>query len=77
MQTRSQTRNLSYLKNNDTFEVDIDFDEASLAWNANKKRIGQIYKYICGHPVYQGTGKCQRTSRYIDGFCKQHSNCTK
>jgi hypothetical protein len=30
------------------YEVNIDFDEASQAWHANKKSIGNgHYKYIC------------------------------
>ena len=30
------------------FEVDIDFDEASLAWRSNKKSLGSgHYKYVC------------------------------
>ena len=27
-------------------EVNIDFDESSRMWNKNKKRVGQMYKYI-------------------------------
>jgi hypothetical protein len=25
--------------------VEIDFDEASIAWNSNKRRVGQMYEY--------------------------------
>ena len=40
MLTRSQTKRPEY-------EVNIDFDEASEAWRANKKYIGNgSYKYI-------------------------------
>ena len=28
------------------YEVNIDFDEASAAWNRNKRRVGQSYEYI-------------------------------
>jgi hypothetical protein len=43
MNTRSQT---TYEKNT-LYEVNIDFDEASEAWRANKKYIGNgCYKYI-------------------------------
>ena len=43
MDTRSQT---TYEKNA-LYEVNIDFDEASEAWRANKKYIGNgTYKYI-------------------------------
>ena len=44
MKTRSQTKyEISAL-----YEVKIDFDEASEAWKANKKYIGNgTYKYVC------------------------------
>lgn len=39
MRTRSQTKQLS---------PDIDFDGASRAWNANKKKLANgCYEYIC------------------------------
>ena len=56
MQTRSQTKNLTNnnstkkttYKSSSEDEVYIDFDEASAAWKANKKSIGNgSYKYIC------------------------------
>jgi hypothetical protein len=25
--------------------IEIDFDEASIAWNSNKRRVGQMYEY--------------------------------
>jgi len=54
MQTRSQTRK-------PIFEVNIDFDEASRYWNANKKKIGNgCYIYVCGEPLKNGN------------FCKRH-----
>lgn len=28
------------------YDVNIDFDEASAAWNRNKRRVGQCYVYI-------------------------------
>ena len=48
MQTRSQTKNLTNnnstkkttYKSSSEDEVYIDFDEASAAWKANKKSIG-------------------------------------
>lgn len=27
------------------YPVNIDFDEASKAWNKNKRRVGQMYEY--------------------------------
>ena len=30
------------------YTVDIDFDEASRRWRANKKRVGLSFQYCCG-----------------------------
>lgn len=50
VKTRSQT-NLAVI---------IDFDEASAAWNANKKKVANgCYKYICGHKLKNGN-RCNR-----------------
>ena len=36
-------------------EVVIDFDEASRAWNANKKKTGNgCYVYVCGAQLKNG-----------------------
>jgi len=44
MQTRSQTK----YEKSALFSVNIDFDEASQAWKANKLSIGNgSYKYVC------------------------------
>ena len=52
MRTRSQTRYIT-----DAlcalYKVEIDFDESSLAWKANKKYVGNgTYKYICNGIVF-------------------------
>jgi len=63
MQTRSQTKALQ------EYTVNIDFDEASLYWNANKKKFDNCcYKYVCGKQlnngqfckksIYKNTNKC-------------------
>jgi len=40
----------------DTYEVNIDFDEASTSWKQNKKSIGNgQYKYICQKDKTDGT----------------------
>ena len=55
--TRSQTQNSSSVQeprmvtrssnNSPRYDVDIDFDEASDAWRANKKSIGNgMFKYV-------------------------------
>jgi len=71
MLTRSQARAHRSVQ---PFDVDIDFDGASRAWLANKKRVGQMYVYICGHTLRNG-GTCQRRSlsTCIDGYCFQHA----
>ena len=46
MQTRSQTQTTHV--ENFPYKVEIDFDEASEAWKANKISIGNgSYKYLC------------------------------
>ena len=42
-------------------EVEIDFDEASRAWNANKKKVGNgMYIYVCGTKLKNGK-HCQNS----------------
>lgn len=69
MKTRSQSK----LEKQQLYEVNIDFDDASMAWRSNKKSIGNgSYKYICSHEK-NGTicGKsCYKTLSY----CWQHRN---
>ena len=49
MQTRSQTKVIQ------EYIVDIDFDTASLYWNANKKTLDNCcYKYVCGKQLTNG-----------------------
>jgi|TARA_B110000879_G_C11171480_1_gene513780 hypothetical protein len=56
MKTRSQTAK-------QLLDVNIDFDEASHYWNANKKRTGNgCYKYVCGKLLKNGK------------FCKKNIN---
>lgn len=41
------------------YEVNIDFDEASRAWRANKKHIGNChYLYVCG-TICKNGNPCQ------------------
>jgi hypothetical protein len=63
MQTRSQTPK---------FNVEIDFDEASRAWNSNKKRVGTgTYVYICEH-VFKNGNSCKNERLNNCLFCKTH-----
>ena len=70
MQTRSQTK----IK---TLEQDffIDFDEASRAWTANKKKCGNgCYQYICSAITKNGE-PCKNKCLPIVGclFCRIHN----
>jgi hypothetical protein len=52
--------------------VEIDFDEASRMWKANKKSIGNgSYKYICSQITKSGN-ECKRESLPGCDYCKQH-----
>jgi len=54
------------------YEVNIDFDEASRAWKANKKSIGNgSYKYVCCGITKTGN-KCNRQSLDFLDYCKIH-----
>jgi hypothetical protein len=54
------------------YEVNIDFDEASRAWKANKKSIGNgSYKYVCCGITKTGN-KCNRQSLDFVDYCKIH-----
>jgi hypothetical protein len=65
MNTRSQSRSALY-------SVDIDFDEASEAWRANKKPLANgMFKYICGCPTKSGS-KCMRPPKTGHQFCATH-----
>ena len=65
MQTRSQTKNQIY-------QVDIDFDEASNAWNSNKKKLPNgCYSYVCGHELKNGE-YCKKQPLRGSMFCYFH-----
>ena len=67
MQTRSQTKMVEY-------NVDINFDEASIAWRANKvaKKDGG-FAYICEGKTKLGK-KCVRKPLAGCNYCKLHKN---
>ena len=74
MQTRSQTKallNKPIQSNNfDTF----DFDEASRAWKANKKSIGNgSYVYVCQKQTIAGK-QCNKKCLHGIDFCRIHKN---
>ena len=44
--TPAPTNHYNLRSKRPVYEVNIDFDEASAAWNRNKRRVGQCYEYI-------------------------------
>ena len=77
MQTRSATRYLEEEKEfkelKQIYEVNIDFDEASAAWKANKKSTGGgCYKYVCEHRN-KNNKKCRRNPIPGESFCSKHN----
>lgn len=79
--TRSQTKkeqelNETLVKPKQLYEVNIDFDEASKAWHANKKSIGNgQYKYIC--TVEKNGIKCGKSCYKDLSYCWIHRNSCK
>ena len=74
MNTRSQTEKN---KNPDLYKVEINFDEASISWRANKKCIGNgHYKYICIQKTKSGN-QCKRESLKFCDHCKIHQPLKK
>ena len=58
------------------FTVEIDFDAASKAWQANKKSVGNgCYKYIC--PAEKIGKKCGKTCYKNLNYCWIHRNYDK
>ena len=58
------------------YKVYIDFDEASRAWNLNKKRVGQSYVYICGCLTKKGSNCLNKRYKDLD-YCYIHRNVKK
>ena len=69
--TRYNTRSSN--KANITLDVDIDFDDASLEWNRNKRRVGQMYQYVCGQTCRSGN-PCKRAPVNGDVRCSSHNS---
>ena len=75
MRTRSQTRYITDVVCA-LYKVEIDFGEASFAWKANKKYVGNgTYKYICIQKTKNGN-QCKRESLQGGDFCKMHNVIT-
>jgi hypothetical protein len=55
------------------YTVDIDFDEASEGWMANKRKLANgMYRYICGFQKTDGK-KCMRAPAANQSGCWYHS----
>jgi hypothetical protein len=68
MQTRSQT---NYEKNT-LYEVEIDFEEASILWKANKSILGNgTYKYVCKNMCTSGK-RCIKKCITGQDYCSVH-----
>ena len=84
VKTRSQTKKEQELKDTlvitpkpkQLYEVNIDFDEASRAWMANKKSIGNgHYKYIC--TIEKNGSICGKSCYKELTHCWIHRNTNK
>lgn len=70
MITRSQIKKQS-LHELASKSLTIDFDEASKAWKANKKSIGNgSYKYVCC--AVKNRKNCTRKCLDGENYCKIH-----
>ena len=68
MQTRSITKSIE-------LKVNIDFDDASMHWNANKKKISNCcYQYVCGVSLNNGEF-CKKKIHKNYQFCFIHKKC--
>lgn len=58
-------------KTPDLYEVNIDFDDASRQWRANKKSIGNgSYKYVCS--LTKQNKKCNKVCHNQSEYCWIH-----
>jgi len=79
MQTRSQSKRNSDIVIRDhivldIFEVNIDFNDASLAWRANKRSMGGgCYTYKCPH-VGNKNRKCRNVPIPSQEYCNKHND---
>jgi hypothetical protein len=74
---KRETTNKQLNPPNELYTVDINFDEASDEWHANKKRVGHNYVYICEQTVIKTGTKCNKVC-YKDGLtCFIHKNIYK
>jgi hypothetical protein len=76
MVTTRQTTNKNKIKQ---YDVDIDFDAASIAWRENKKELKngmfsyKKTKFNCTHICEKGK-KCRKKSTLNNEYCEFHFN---
>lgn len=74
VKTRSET---SRVQIQTIYEVNINFDEASEAWKANKKSIGNgSYKYLCCEKNNKNKNCIGKCLPGLD-YCKTHLKNSK
>ena len=67
-----KTRSQSKKQKSAIYEVNIDFDEASKAWQSNKKSIGNgSYKYLCCKKNIKNKNCLYKCLPSVD-YCKYH-----
>ena len=73
MITRSQSRNQILYEEKAPYKVEIDFDEASEAWKANKVSIGNgSYKYLCQQKGIKSHNYCIKKCLPGEDYCAVH-----
>jgi hypothetical protein len=73
MKTIQQVKENILYEKNALYEVNIDFDDASEAWKANKKSTGNgCYKYVCDHISLKTGKKCMRELKDSCDNCHYH-----
>ena len=71
---RSFNKNKNNNKILPMYDVNIDFDESSKLWNANKKKTASgLYKYVC-ESFTKKSDKCNRVCYKDNNNCYQHCN---
>ena len=77
MQTRSQTKQLNILNAMQLYSVDIDFDDASNSWKANKVSTGNgCYKYVCKKRSIKNN-TCNKKCLPGEEYCSVHLKMCK
>jgi len=72
--TETKKNNIHDREQEPLYEVNIDFDDASKQWHANKKFVGNgMYKYICPKITKSGNVCGKKCLPWLD-CCKMHKS---